>query len=107
MGKLDSGEFARLAELKAISANLSTAYILKEEFRHIYAVASSARAGALGIRRWCEFVEESEITPLVRFARSLLRDLPAVTAFIRHRITSGRIEAFNNQLARLICRVAA
>jgi transposase len=46
----------------------------------------------------------SGIAPLVRFAKGLLRDLPAVTAFFKHRITSGRIEAFNNQIARLIHR---
>jgi transposase len=27
-----------------------------------------------------------------------------VTAFFKHRITSGRIESFNNQIARLIHR---
>lgn len=101
---LDSNGFARLAELSALNSNISTAYILKEEFRHIYAVATSPRSGATRIRRWCKLVEASGIVPLLRFARGILRDLAAITAFFRHRITSGRIESFNNQIARLIHR---
>ena len=101
---LDDNGLTRLSEIRSLNANLSTAYILKEEFRHIYAVAWSPRSGALRIRRWCKLVEESGIAPLLRFARGILRDLPAITAFFKHRITSGRIESFNNQIARLIHR---
>lgn len=58
--------FAQLAELTALHAKISTAYILKETFRHIYAVATNARSAALLIRRWCALVEESWIDPLKR-----------------------------------------
>ncbi len=101
---LDDDGLARLLELTALNANISTAYILKEEFRHIYAVATSARSGAMRIRRWCAMVEASGIDPLCRFARGVLRDLSAVTAFFKYRVTSGRIESFNNQIARVIHR---
>jgi transposase len=101
---LDDDGLTRLLELTAINANISTAYILKEEFRHIYAVATSPRSGAMRLRRWCSLVEASGIAPLCRFARGILRDLPAITAFFKHRITSGRIESFNNQIARVIHR---
>ena len=101
---IDSKGFSRLAELTDLNAKISAAYILKEEFRHIYAVATSPRSGAMRIRRWCRLVDESGIEPLRRFARGLLRDLPAITAFFKHRITSGKIESFNNQIARLIHR---
>ena len=101
---LDENGLVRLLELTALNSNISTAYILKEEFRHIYAVATSPRSGAMRIRRWCAMVDASGIEPLRRFARGILRDLPAVTAFFEHRITSGRIESFNNQIARLIHR---
>ena len=37
-------------------------------------------------------------------AKGILRDLKEVTAYFRHRVTSGRIEAFNNQIARVIHR---
>jgi nucleoside-diphosphate-sugar epimerase len=37
-----------------------------------------------------------------RFARSLRKGPKKVVAFIKHRITSGRIEEFNNQVARVV-----
>jgi hypothetical protein len=39
---------------------------------------------------------------MCRFARGLLRDVQGFTAYFKHRITSGPIEAFNNQMARFI-----
>jgi len=49
-------------------------------------------------------VEESGMEPLCRFARGLLRGLPAVTAFFKHGSTSGKIRSFNNQIARPVHR---
>ena len=63
-GKLDGEGFARLAELTGLNAKISTGYILKEEFRHIYAVATSARSGAVRIRRWCGLVGDRTAAPL-------------------------------------------
>ena len=60
---------------------------------------ASAVATMCAIRRWCALVEDSGIELLQRFARGLLRDLPAITAFFKHRITSGKIESFNNHAA--------
>ncbi len=105
MGLLDRRLFyTDLCELTALNAKISTADILKEVFRHIYAVATSARSAAVRIRRWCGLVQESGIEPQRRFARRLLRDLSVITALFKHRITSGKIENFNNQIARLIHR---
>lgn len=101
---IDSKGFSRLAELTDLNAKISTVYILKEEFRQIYAVATSPRSGAIRIRRWCRLVDESGIEPLRRFARGLHCDLPAITALFKHRITTGKIESSNSQIARLIHR---
>lgn len=101
---LDDDGLGRLLELTRLNEKLSTSYILKEEFRLIYSTAASVSSAAARMRRWCATVRAAGIAPLVRFANGLLKDLPAVTAFFKHRITSGRIEAFNNQIARLIHR---
>lgn len=101
---LDDDGLGRLLELTRLNEKLSLSYILKEEFRLIYSTAAGVRSARARMRRWCDTVLASGIAPLVRFAHGLLRDLPAVTAFFQHRITSGRIEAFNNQIARLIHR---
>jgi len=101
---LDDSGLERLLELTRLNENLSTAYILKEEFRSIYAQSTSARSASTRMMRWCESVLASGIDPMKRFAKGILRDIREVTAFFTHRITSGRIEAFNNQIARVIHR---
>lgn len=94
----------RLIELMKLNERLSQAYILKEEFRAIYASTANASKATAKLKSWCDTVFASGLAPLCRFARGLLRDLAAVAAFFKHRVTSGPIEAFNNQIARLIHR---
>ncbi|TAF24759.1 MAG: ISL3 family transposase [Verrucomicrobia bacterium] len=101
---LDDAGIERLRELTRLNAKLSASYLLKEEFRLIYSTTLSMDWARKRMRQWCTTVEASGIALLIQFAKGLLRDLPAVTAFFKHRITSGRIEAFNNQIARLIHR---
>ena len=101
---LDESGIDRLLEVTRLNEKLSTAYILKEEFRLIYTLSSSVRSARVRMRRWCDAVLASGIDPMMRFAKGILRDLGEVTAYFRHRITSGRIEAFNNQIARVIHR---
>ena len=40
----------------------------------------------------------------VRLDIGVMRDPKEVTAYFKHRVTSGRIKAFNNRTARLIHR---
>ena len=72
--------------------------------RWIYASAKGATEATRRLARWAASAMSSGIEPLRAFARGLLRDLPAAVAFFKHRVTSGPIEAFNNQIARLIHR---
>lgn len=102
--KLDASGLERLLELTQLNERLSVAYVLKEEFRSIYETSTSVRSASMRLRRWCESVFASGIEPMQRFAKGVLRDLKEITAYFEHHITSGRIEAFNNQIARLIHR---
>lgn len=101
---LDEQAKDRLIELVRLNERLSTAYILKEDFRWIYAAAQSAEEALAKLRSWCEAAFSTGLAPLGRFAQGLMRDLPAAAAFFKHRVTSGPIEAFNNQISRLIHR---
>jgi transposase len=102
--RLDDDGRRRLVELTRLNERLSAAYVLKEDFRWIYASCRSAREATRKLTRWIGSVMASGIEPLKAFARGLSRDLPAAAAFFKHRVTSGPIEAFNNQVARLIHR---
>lgn len=88
----------------ALNSNLTNAYLLKEDFRGIYQTTRAPDQAAHRLRDWCASALASALHPICRFARGLLRDLDCFTAYFNHRITSGPIEAFNNQIARLIHR---
>lgn len=94
----------RLERLVALNSNLTNAYLLKEDFRSIYQTVKTPAQAANRLQDWCASAIASAVHPLCRFARGLLRDLDCFTAYFKHRITSGPIEAFNNQIARLIHR---
>lgn len=94
----------RLDQLVALNSNLTNAYLLKEDFRGIYQTTRAPDQAAHRLRDWCASALASTLHPICRFARGLLRDLDCFTAYFKHRITSGPIEAFNNQIARLIHR---
>jgi transposase len=101
---LDESGRDRLLEIIRLNEKLSTAYVLKEDFRAIYTHLPSVRSARARIRRWHDAVLASGIEPMIRFAKGDMRDIKEVTAYFKHRVTSGRIEAFNNQIARLIHR---
>lgn len=94
----------RLERLVALNSNLTNAHLLKEDFRSIYQTAKAPAQAANRLQDWCASAISSALQPLCRFARGLLRDLDCFTVYFKHRITSGPIEAFNNQIARLIHR---
>lgn len=94
----------RLDRLVALNSNLTNAYLLKEDFRAIYQTARSPDQADGRLRDWCASALASALHPLCRFAKGMLRDIKSFSAYFKHRITSGPIEAFNNQIARLIHR---
>ena len=48
--------------------------------------------------------KETELVPLVSFASGLDRDRKEILSFIRHRITSAKLEAFNATISRIVKR---
>lgn len=91
----------KLKDLLAFNKNLNTAYVLKEAFHHLYDYVYPANA-AKYLRRWCDWAFESGLSPLVSFAKGLLRDSQNIISYFRHQITNGPIEAFNSIIGRII-----
>ena len=102
--KLDEKGLQRLEEIKELNSNLGLAYALKEEFRLVYSTSHSVHSAKIRLRRWCKAVKASKIDALIHFAKGVERDFTEITAFFELRLTSGLIESFNNQIARLIHR---
>jgi transposase len=56
------------------------------------------------LAKWCRWALVSGVKALRKFGRSLLRAKHEVLNYCKHRITTARLEAFNNTVSRLIPR---
>jgi transposase len=93
----------RLQELLEANRNLSTAHLLCEQLRLLWDYQHKGYAERY-LRDWVSWVEESELQPLIRFAKGLWRDRENILSYIRHEITTGPLEAFNGTIERVLRR---
>ena len=59
---------------------------------------------AKALESWSEMAEASGMKSFERLAKSFRKGADKGVAFIKHRVTSGRIEGLNNQIARAVHR---
>jgi len=100
---LDGTGEQRLRELLAANENLSMAYQLKEQFKGIFRYQKQGWA-LRALDQWCEMAQASSLSAFQRLARGFSKQRERVCAFVKHRLTSGKIEGFNNLLSRIIHR---
>ena len=93
----------KLQELMTTNESLSTAYLLKEQFQTVYHYKSVGWAQRY-LAQWCELALESGLKSFVRLAKGFIKSSSQIVSYVKHRITSGKIESFNNQIARIIHR---
>lgn len=87
----------RLKALMAANKVLSTAYILKEDFRAIWGHTRAAD-GAKALRDWMAQVEASGLARLQKFVKTLEDHWKGVISYFTHRITTGPLEGLNNAI---------
>jgi transposase len=99
-----TGEQTRdLMALLEINENLATAHILHESLRKLWDY-KHPKAAAKYLAKWCRWAAVSGVEALRKFGRSLLRAKEEVLNYCKHRITTGRLEGFNNLVSRIIHR---
>jgi len=77
--------------------------VLKEAFHHLWTYTYRASAEKY-LLKWISWAKETEIEPLLKFAKSLLKSKDEVLNYFKHRITTGRLEGFNNTVSRIVHR---
>ncbi len=92
-----------LMALLHINENLAKAYILKEALRKLWDY-KYRKAAAKYLAKWCRWAAVSGVAALRTFGRSLLRAKEEVLNYCKHRITTGRLEGFNNVVSRIVHR---
>jgi len=99
--KLDDDGREKLDRLLAVNEAISTAYILKEQFRSLFSYRRRGWAQR-ALANWCELARASGLAPFQRLARSFTKHSVKVCGFVKHGLTSGLIEGFNNLVSRII-----
>ncbi len=99
--KLDLRGRERLDELLKANEALATAYVLKEQFRGLFSYRYQGWAQR-ALANWCAMALDSGLAPFQRLARGFLKHAKRVCGFVKHGLTSGLIEGFNNLVSRMI-----
>lgn len=94
---------ASLQELLNINEPLFKAYVLKDSLKKLWSYVYT-RSAEKYLDKWISLANESELKHLVSFAKGLDRDRKEILSFIRHRITSAKLEAFNATISRIVKR---
>lgn len=98
---LDSSGEEKLRKLMEANEALATAYVLKEQFRAIFTFRTLDWAQR-ALKDWCEMASASGLPPFRRLARGFMAQSARVCGFVKHGLTSGMIEGFNNLVARIV-----
>ena len=94
---------ADLNTLLLLNESLFKAYILKDALKVLWTYVYPKSASKY-LDKWTTWAKETGLVPLIKFAKGLDRDRKELLAFIRHRITSAKLEAFNATIARIVRR---
>ncbi len=100
---LKSDQKSSLRRLLKMNEPLHKAYILKDSLKKIWSYVYPKSAENY-LDKWISLAKESELKPLITFAKGLDRDRKEILSFIRHRITSAKLEAFNATISRIVKR---
>jgi transposase len=101
---LTTRQQAKLADIAQTNQPLYRAYLLKEQFRQIFAVGGEERVELLD--EWLAWASRSKLAPFVDLARRIrVHFRPDIVHTLIYRLSNGRIEAVNTRI-RLLTRIA-
>ena len=96
-GNLKEHQVNALAELIELNTDLSSVYLLKEQFDEFWN-RGNAGAAAKFLDAWIHEALETEIPPLVKVAKTLKRHRRGLLAYHTHRMTNGPLEGLNTKI---------
>ncbi|MGH6692789.1 MAG: ISL3 family transposase [Gammaproteobacteria bacterium] len=89
-----------LDALLALNRRLNRAYVLKEQFEHVWSYRTEYGMWA-AIWAWRKMLCWTRLTPLIRFGQMLERHMAGVLAWVRHRLTNAALESNNSRVRGL------
>ena len=94
---------SRLDELLAVNEPLSKVYVLLEDFRDVLDQTYVGYAEKY-LAMWIETAMESGLAVVQRFAQRIRDVSRQVVNAVRYQLNNGRLEGFNNLIARILHR---
>jgi len=85
----------RMRHLEKLNLRVNRAYLLKEEFKHLFTYRSQAYAEKF-LKRWTRRVMYSRLKPLKKFVKMVRRHWDGILAWVRVPISNGAVEGMNN-----------
>lgn len=101
---LTGGQAERLATLVKLNTEVHRAYLLKEMFRRFWEYKYPGWARRF-LELWCAWAVGTGLSPLRRFARTMLRHMDDILNYFRARINNAAVEGMNNK-AKVVMRRA-
>ena len=102
---LTDRQAAQLARLKRNGGPVARAYLMKEQFRAIFAGDLTRAEAAILLDAWCARAQRSRLAPFVKTAATMRHRRDLILNAIEHGLSNGRVEGLNNKV-RLIVRRA-
>lgn len=90
----------KLQKLLCANESLNEVYVMKEQFRFIFKGKDENHAISR-LSQWISMAVKSSVTPLVRFAKNLVKSFNEVINSIRYNVTSAAIESTNAKIKRI------
>jgi len=101
---LSDDQQVRLKELMATNQPLAQVYVLKEQLKELWRCHTSWQAFKQW-RSWLKIIKESELRPLMDFARKLKPYLRGILASAKYPLNTSVLEGINNKI-KVIKRMA-
>ena len=92
--KLTGTQADKLQRLLAENTNMNTLYVLKEQLQALWC-STQVETMAQQLEQWCELAEQTDMTYIKSFAKSLRKHKTGICNYAKYQLTSARIEAGN------------
>ena len=92
--KLTDTQSEKLQLLLENNSNLNTLYVMKEQLQMLWE-AKTVSDMQERLETWCQLADQTNMTYLKTFAKSLRRHQTGICNYAKYRLTSARIEAGN------------
>lgn len=92
--KLTESQSEKLKRLLAENTNMNTIYVMKEQLQALWS-NTTVESMEQQLEQWCELAEQTNMTYIKSFAKSLRKHKVGICNYAKYQLTSARIEAGN------------